>query len=300
MIETVPNISEGRRPDVLGELVDAVNHEPGVWLLDHSADPSHNRSVFTLAGDANALEAALLRLVAVAVARIDLRTHTGAHPRLGAMDVIPFVPLGTTTMAECVALSRRVGRAIGERFQLPVFLYEESATGPERRRLEHVRQGQFEGLAEKMRQPEWRPDFGPSAPHPTAGATVVGARRPLIAYNVQLDSADVEIARQVAAAVRESGGGLRGVKALGLALAHRGVAQVSMNLTDFGRTPVQTVFDAVEREANARGVRVLDSELIGLIPEAALVGTTPERLKLTGFTRSQVLEVRIAQRVARP
>lgn len=299
MIETVPNVSEGRRPDVIGELVDAVNHEPGVWLLDQSADPSHNRSVFTIAGDADSLEAALLRLVAVAVARIDLRAHVGAHPRLGAVDVIPFVPLGTTTMAECVALSRRVGRAIGERFQLPVFLYEESAINSKRRRLEHVRHGQFEGLAEKLREPGWRPDFGPSAPHPTAGATVVGARRQLIAYNVHLDSNDVTIARQIAAAVRESGGGLPGVKALGLALAHRRVAQVSMNLTDFGRTPVQTVFDAVQREANARGVLVLDSELVGLIPEAALAGTTPERLKLTGFTRSRILEVRIAERVAR-
>lgn len=298
MIETVPNISEGRRLDVLGELADAAVSEPGAWLLDHAADPSHNRSVFTIAGHAAAIEAAVLRLAAVAIARIDLRTHRGVHPRLGAVDVIPFIPLGETPMAACVELSKRVARTIAERFGVPVFLYEASATRPDRRRLEGIRRGGFEGLTARMQQPEWAPDFGPRAPHPTAGATVVGARRPLIAYNINLDSNDVDVARQIAAAVRESGGGLPGVKALGLALAHRGVAQVSMNLTDFTRTSVQTVFDAVEREAHARGVRVSESELIGLIPEAALADTTPERLKLTGFTRSRILEVRLAERLA--
>lgn len=297
MIESVPNVSEGRRPEVVAELAEAVRGVRGVLLLDHSADPSHNRSVFTMAGDTGALQAAILRLVEVAVARIDLRTHRGVHPRLGAVDVVPFVPLGTTTMAACVALSRAVGRAIADRFEIPVYLYEESATRPERRRLETIRRGQFEGLGQKMAQPGWAPDFGPAAPHQTAGATVVGARMPLIAYNIDLDSNDLEIARQIAAAVRESSGGLPCVKALGVRLADRGIVQVSMNLTDFTRTPVRAVFEAVKREAEGRGVGLLESELIGLIPAAALTGTTPEHLGLAGFRRSQILEERIAERL---
>jgi glutamate formiminotransferase len=297
VIETIPNVSEGRRPEVIAEIVKAVTRTEGVWLLDHSADPSHNRSVFTMVGGAEGLRSALLRLFDVAVARIDLRTHRGVHPRLGAVDVVPFVPLAPTTMGECVDLSRSMGREIAERFNLPVFLYEESASHPARRRLEHVRRGQFEGLSEKMRQPQWTPDYGPWVPHPSAGATVVGARPPLIAFNINLGSNDLAIAREVAAAVRESSGGLPCVKALGLPLAHRGVVQVSMNLTNFARTPVQMVFDAVQHLAGERGVRVLDSELIGLIPSAALAETTPDRLKLAGFNVSQFLEVRIRERV---
>jgi glutamate formiminotransferase len=210
------------------------------------------------------------------------------------VDVVPFIPLGTSTMAECIDLARAVGRTIAENFGVPVYLYEQSATRPERRRLEQIRQGQFEALARRMQHPGWVPDFGPSVPHPTAGATVVGARMPLIAFNIDLDSSDVAVARQIAATVRESSGGLPAVKAMGVWLAHRGVAQVSMNLTDFARTSVQTAFDAVARAAAARGVAVLQSELIGLIPKAALGATTPERLKLAGFTRSQILEERLA------
>jgi glutamate formiminotransferase len=297
VIESVPNVSEGRRPDVLAGLAEAVQRVPGTLLLDHSADPSHNRSVFTIAGDAGALQTSLLRLVEIAVARIDLRSHQGVHPRLGAVDVVPFVPLGETTMAECIELSRSVGRAIADTFAIPVYLYEESATRPGRRRLEQIRRGQFEGLEQKMAQREWTPDFGPAAPHPTAGATVVGARRPLVAYNVNLDSDDLALARGIAAAVRESSGGLPCVKALGLSLAHRGVVQVSMNLTDITRTPVRAAFEAVRREAQACGVRVLEAELVGLIPAAALKDTTPAEVGLAGFQRSQILEERIADRL---
>ena len=298
VIESVPNVSEGRRSEVVAELAAALQKVAGLLLLDHSADPSHNRSVFTIAGDAGAVKQGLFRLFEVAVERIDLRTHRGVHPRIGAVDVVPFVPLGETTMTECVDLSRQFGSAVAERFGVPVFLYEESAMRPERRRLENIRRHQFEGLTEKLTQPEWLPDFGRPAPHPTAGATVVGARMPLIAFNVHLESADLSAARAIAASIRESGGGLPGVKALGLALKHRGVAQVSMNLTDYTRTSIQRVFEEVERQAQARGTRVLDSELVGLIPAAALEGTSATRLKLDGFTRSQILEERIAQRLA--
>jgi glutamate formiminotransferase len=298
MIESVPNVSEGRRPEIVAELAESLVRTPGLLLLDHSADPSHNRSVFTIAGDATSVFDGLVHLFGVALAHIDLRIHRGVHPRIGAVDVVPFVPLGDTTMAECIELSRRFGATVAQRFNVPVFLYEQSATRPERRRLEQIRRPQFEGLAQKLARPEWLPDFGPATPHPTAGATVVGARMPLVAFNIQLDSTDVAAARAIAAAVRESGGGLPHVKALGLALAHRGVAQVSMNLTDYTRTPIQRAFDEVERQAAQRGIRILDSELVGLIPAAAFEGTSAERLKLQGFTNAQILEERIALRLA--
>ena len=298
MIEVVPNISEGRRPEVLDALRMAVASVPGATLLDDSADPSHNRSVFTIVGEHAALRESILRLMQVAVAHIDLRTHRGEHPRIGALDVVPFIPLTGATMTECVALARDTARAVAESFGVPVYLYEEAATRPERRRLEVIRRGQFEGLAAKMQTPGWEPDFGPLTPHPTAGATVVGARRPLIAFNMDLDHAPLDAARQIAAAVRESSGGLPGVKALGLWLPHRGTAQVSMNLTDYVRTPLVVAFDAVVRAAADVGCRVRESELIGLIPAAALAGTTPEHLRLTAFDTSRILEERIKRRVA--
>ena len=297
MIEVVPNVSEGRRPAVLEALRTAVTGVTGATLLDESADPSHNRSVFTIVGEGDALREAVLRLMQVAVAHIDLRTHRGEHPRIGAVDVVPFIALDGATMAECVSLARDTARAIAESFDVPVYLYEEAATRPERRRLEVIRRGQFEGLATKMQTPGWEPDFGPLAPHPTAGATVVGARRPLIAFNVDLDEATLDAARHIAAAVRESSGGLPGVKALGLWLPHRGTAQISMNLTDYVRTPLVVAFDAVVRAAADAGCRVRESELIGLIPAAALVGTTPEHLGLRAFDTSRILEERIKLRV---
>lgn len=299
VFETIPNVSDGRHADVLTAIADGVRAVPGLLLLDQSADPSHNRAVFTMAGDAEAVFAALMHLFDVATRHIDLRTHTGVHPRVGAVDVVPIVPLGDTTLEACIALSQRVAQTAAERFALPIYLYEASATHAWRTRLEQIRKGQFEGLHEKMRQPEWVPDYGPTSPHPTAGATVVGARRPLIAFNINLASHNVDAAKAIARQVRESSGGLPCVKALGLSLDHRGVAQVSMNLTDYTRTSVRTVFEAVTREARARGEQVLESELIGLIPEAALADVSPEQLKLTGFSRSQILEVRIAECAAR-
>lgn len=292
LIESVPNISEGRRAPVIADLAAAVQSAPGVQLLDVSADPSHNRSVFTLAGSPTIVRDAILRLVAEALAAIDMRTHTGEHPRMGAVDVVPFVPLGSTPMSDCVALAREVGHVIADRFAIPVYLYEAAALRPERRRLEDIRRGQFEGLAERMKRAEWTPDFGPSQPHPTAGATVVGARSFLIAYNINLATERVEIAKAIATQIRERDGGLPGVKALGLTL-RPGVVQVSMNLTDFTTTPIQIVFDRVVAEAAARGVEVIDSELVGLLPAAALAETSPEQLRLTNFTPEKIIEHRI-------
>src|SRR4029453_16208794 len=215
LIESVPNISEGRRPDVVAAAVAALRATPGLRVLDVQSDQDHNRSVLTLAGDEAALRAGLLALYEVAVARIDLRTHQGEHPRLGALDVVPFIPLEGATMADCVALAREVGQAVAERFGVPVFLYEEAASAPHRRNLEDIRRGEFEGLAKKMAPAQWAPDFGPAAAHASAGASVVGARMPLIAYNVNLGTADLEIAKRIAKGIRHSSGGYPFVKAMG-------------------------------------------------------------------------------------
>ena len=293
IIECVPNVSEGRRADVVRALTDAVGSVPGVRLLDASSDASHNRSVLTMAGDASPLKAAVLALFAEAASRIDLRTHRGEHPRLGAVDVVPFVPIEGVTMADCVALAQDVAAAVAARFAIPVFLYEDAATRPSRRNLEDIRRGEFEGLAAKLASTEWTPDFGPSAPHPTAGATVIGARMPLIAYNINLATNRLDVAKKIAAAVRHSSGGFRYVKAMGIALEDRGVVQVSMNLTNHEKTPIHRVFDAVRREAERYGVAVLESEIIGLIPESALVGAAQHYLQLERFAPSQVLEARL-------
>jgi glutamate formiminotransferase / 5-formyltetrahydrofolate cyclo-ligase len=293
IIESVPNVSEGRRPDVIARLADAVRAVPGARLLDHSADASHNRSVFTLAGDAAAVRDAVLALVAVAHETIDLRQHRGEHPRLGAVDVVPFVPIEDVSMADCVALAKEVGAAIAERFSIPVFLYEEAATDPGRRNLEDVRRGEFEGLAAKMASPGWSPDFGPAAPHASAGATVVGARMPLIAYNINLATDRLDVAKKIAAAVRHSSGGLRYVKAMGIKLDDRNIAQVSMNLTNYEKTPVFRVFEMVKREAARYGVSILESEVVGLVPAAALVRSAEFYLQLERFGDDQVLEKRL-------
>lgn len=290
IIECVPNVSEGRRPEVVEELAATVRSVPGVWLLDYSSDVSHNRSVFTLAGDASSLKQAITALVERALERIDLRTHKGEHPRLGAVDVVPFVPIADVTMADCVALAKEVGASIADRFALPVYLYEEAATGPARRNLEDIRRGEFEGLAEKMARGGWRPDFGPSMPHPSGGATVVGARMPLIAYNINLATDRLDVAKKIAAAIRFSSGGFRYVKAMGVKIEDRSLVQVSMNLTNYEKTPIYRVFDVVKREAERYGVAVLESEIVGLVPAAALIETAMHHLQLERFNLDQVLE----------
>ncbi|MDP9323577.1 MAG: glutamate formimidoyltransferase [Acidobacteriota bacterium] len=290
IIESIPNVSEGRRPEVIERLAEAIRATPGVRLLDYSSDPSHNRSVYTLVGDADGVKRATLALFEQAVAAIDLRTHRGEHPRLGAVDVVPFVPIEGITMAECVALAQEVGAAVADRFGVPVFLYEEASANPARRNLEDIRRGEFEGLAAKMRNAEWTPDFGPAVPHPSAGASVIGARMPLIAYNINLNTNRLEVAKRIAAAIRHSSGGLRYVKAAGFMLEDRGIAQVSMNLTNYEKTPIFRVFEIVKREAARHGVSILESEIVGLVPSAALTAAAEFYLQIERFGPEQVLE----------
>ncbi len=293
LIESIPNISEGRRADLIDRLASAVAATPGVRLLDRSSDASHNRTVLTLAGSPGAVRQAILTLYAQALEAIDLRQHSGEHPRLGAVDVVPFVPLEGATMADCVELARSVAAEVGRRFDLPVYLYEEAATDQARRNLEDIRRGEFEGLAAKMAAPGWAPDAGPTAPHASAGATVIGARMPLIAYNINLASDRLDVARKIAAAVRHSSGGLRFVKAMGVMLEDRRVAQVSMNLTNYEKTPVPRVFEFVKREAARYGVGILESEIVGLVPQAALLAAAEYYLQIEGFKSDLVLETRL-------
>jgi glutamate formiminotransferase len=289
VIECVPNISEGRRADVLDACAGAVK-QAGARLLDVKPDASHNRTVYTFAGEAKQVSDAVLALVDSAIQHIDLRQHKGEHPRMGAVDVVPFVPIEDVTMADCVAIAADVGAEVAKRYNLPVFLYEEAARTPARRNLEDIRRGEFEGLAAKMQKPEWAPDFGPSAPHPSAGAVVIGARMPLIAYNINLATNRLDVAKRIAAAVRHSSGGLRFVKAMGIALNDRGIVQVSMNLTNFEKTPIARVFELVKREAARDGVSILESEIVGLIPSAALTDAAAWYLQVEGFSGDQVLE----------
>jgi glutamate formiminotransferase / 5-formyltetrahydrofolate cyclo-ligase len=293
IIECVPNVSEGRRAEVVRAIVDAVGATPGVHLLDWSSDASHNRSVITLAGDADALKAAVLTLFQRSLEVIDLRQHQGEHPRMGAVDVVPFVPIEGVTMAQCVQLARDTGEAVAARFGVPVYLYEEAASTAGRRNLEDIRRGEFEGLSAKMAREGWRPDFGPGSPHPSAGASVIGARMPLIAYNINLATDRLEVAKRIATAIRFSSGGLRFVKAMGIALEDRGIVQVSMNLTNYEKTPIFRVFEIVRREAARYGVAVLESEIVGLVPSGALVSAAQWYLQLERFTGDQVLEQRL-------
>jgi len=290
LIECIPNVSEGRRPEIVVAMASAIRAVAGVRLLNYSSDPSHNRSVFTLVGDAAGVERAVLALFERAVADVDLRTHSGEHPRLGAVDVVPFVPIEGVTMAECVALAKHVGAGVAARFHVPVYLYEEASSNPARTNLEDIRRGEFEGLAAKMATAGWTPDFGPATPHPSAGATVIGARMPLIAFNINLATDRLDIAKKIAAAIRHSSGGYRFVKAMGIALEDRGIVQVSMNLTNAEKTPVFRVFEAVKREADRYGVAILESEIVGLVPSAALMSAAEFYLQIAGFTTDQVLE----------
>lgn len=271
LVECVPNFSEGRRPEVVDALAKTVAAHTEVFLLDRTMDRDHNRSVLTFAGPATAVTDAVDAAVALAIERIDLNTHEGQHPRIGAVDVIPFVPLGETTMDECVELARGFGKRIAERYDLPVFLYAKAAQRPDRVVLADIRRPQFEGLRDQIALPDQGPDFGPARLHPTAGAVAVGARPFLIAYNINMESADLDLAKRIAKSVRESSGGLPRVQALGLYLEDLGVAQVSMNLLDHTVTPMWRVWEAVGEAAQAEGVGLRESELIGLCPLAALV-----------------------------
>lgn len=292
LVECVPNFSEGRDAAKVDAIVDAMKMQ-GVYLLDHEMDFDHNRCVITLVGEREAIQEAAIRGVGKASELIDLNTHSGAHPRMGAADVVPFIPIEGVTIEDCVAMANHVGEEIWKRFQIPVYLYEAAARLPERQGLENIRRGQFEGIrAEIATNPERRPDIGEPRVHPTAGATVVGARKFLIAYNVFLNTPDVDIAKKIAKAVRFSSGGMRFVKGAGFLV--RGLAQVSMNLTDFEQTPVHRVFEVVKREAARYGVMPLSSEIVGLIPKKAMEQAAEWFLQVENFDSSLILENRLA------
>src|SRR6266498_1332957 len=291
LIECIPNFSEARRPEVIDQIVAAITSVEGARLLDRSSDLDHNRTVITFAGSPFAVEEAAFRAIRTAAELIDLNNHQGEHPRIGATDVVPFVPLSDATMEECIAIAKRLGQRVGSELNIPVYLYESAATRPERANLENIRRGQYEGLKIEIEaDPERTPDFGP-AKLGTAGATVIGARNSLIAFNVYLTTDDVDIAKKIAKAIRNSSGGLRHVKALGLLV--EGHAQVSMNLTDFRETPIARVVEMIRREAQRYGVGIRHSELVGLIPQEALVDAAVWYTQLDAFDKEQILESRL-------
>jgi glutamate formiminotransferase/formiminotetrahydrofolate cyclodeaminase len=295
LIECVPNFSEGRDPAKVDAIVSAMSGVPGVYVLDREMDGDHHRCVVTLAGEPDAVAEAALRGVGKALELIDLTQHTGAHPRVGAADVIPFIPIEGVTLEDCVALARRTGHEIWTRYRIPVFFYEAAATRPDRVNLENVRRGQFEALREEMRHNHDRqPDVGEPKVHPTAGVTVIGARKFLIAYNVNLNTADVGIANKIAKAIRFSSGGMRYVKSMGVELKARNLAQVSINLTDFEQTPMHRVYEMVKREAERYGVVPVGSEIVGLIPQKAIEMAADFFLQLENFSPAQVFENKLA------
>jgi glutamate formiminotransferase len=294
LIESVPNFSEGRDAAKVDAIIAAMREVRGVFLLDRESDTDHNRSVVTLAGEPEAVGEAALRGVGKAAELIDLTKHTGAHPRVGATDVVPFIPIEGVTIEDCVALAKKVGREIWERYRIPVYFYEAAAQKPERTNLENIRKGQFEGLREEvLRNPDRAPDIGEPRLHPTAGATVVGARKFLIAYNINLNTPDLDVAKRISKNIRFSNGGLRYVKAMGVDLRARHLAQVSINLTDFEQTPIHRVFEMVKREAERHGVTIVGSEIVGLIPKRAIELTADFYLQLENFSPAQVLENRL-------
>ncbi len=295
LIESVPNFSEGRREDVVLEIISEARKYKNVKVIDWSMDKDHNRSVVTLIGDPEQMFEALFDMTKKASELIDLRYHKGEHPRMGATDVIPLVPLVGTTMDDCVELSKKLGKRISEQLGIPVYLYERSATKPERENLSEIRKGEFEGFFEKIKDPKWEPDFGKTEVHPTAGVTAVGAREFLIAFNVNLGTTNVEIADKIAKAVRNISGGYRYVKAMGVELKEKNCVQVSMNLTNFKKTPIFRVFETIKREAERYGVPVIGSEIVGMVPMRAIVETFMWYLQIDEFDQTRVIESKLLE-----
>lgn len=291
LIQCVPNFSEGRDAKVIEGLLDVAQSVEGVTLIDASSDESHHRTVVTLIGNPTGIEEVAVRLMRYAVEQIDLTTHQGEHPRMGAMDVCPLIPLKGITTEECVEVAKRIGERASEGLALPIFLYEAAASVPARRNLTRIRKGEFEGMTQKLQQPEWQPDYGPSVPHPTAGVTAVGVRQPLVAFNVNLNTADLTIAQEIARAVRGSSGGFKHCKAIGVMLEDQQIAQVSMNMTDTQKLPLYRVFECIKFEAKRYGVSILSSEIIGLTPGQALADSAAYYLQLKTFDyQQQVIE----------
>ena len=293
IMECIPNFSEGRDLDKVEKIVSSFRGKENVKLLDYSSDKDHNRSVVTVVGEPDALRDAVIEAIGKAVELIDMTKHEGQHPRMGCVDVVPFVPIRNCTMDDADRIAKEVAQEASERFGQPFFLYEYSATAPHRENLANIRKGQFEGMAEKMKDPQWKPDYGPDTIHPTGGVTAIGARPALVAYNINLDTSDLEIANKIARNVRHINGGFRFVKAMGVMLEDRNIAQVSMNLTDFTRTSIYRVFETVKMEARRWGVNVAGSEVIGLVPMAALIDCAEYYLQIEDFKPEQVLESRL-------
>ena len=295
LVECIPNFSEGRREEVVNEIVDAITSVEGVKLLDMEMDADHNRSVITFVGEPEAVKEAAFRGAKKASELIDMDVHRGEHPRMGATDVIPFVPISDVKMEECVEMAKEVGERMGSELGIPVYLYEEAATRPDRVNLADVRRGQYEGLKKEIEtNPDRKPDFGP-AKIGKAGATAVGARMPLVAFNVYLGTDDIKIAKSIAKAVRNSSGGLRFVKAMGFEIKERGMVQVSMNLTNYKKTPVHRVFEMIKSEASRFGINIVEGEIVGLVPEDALIDAAKFYLRLNAFKKRQVLEKRMRE-----
>ena len=295
LVQCVPNFSEGRNLENIETILNAFRGKQGVKLLDYQSDVDHNRTVVTVVGEPDPLKTALMEAVGSAIEVIDMRTHKGQHPRMGAVDVIPFIPVKKLSMRQAVDISRKFAKEVSEKYRLPVFLYEESAGRPERRNLSNIRKGQFEGMADKMKQPEWTPDFGPSKIHPTAGVTAVGARMPLVAFNVNLHTDRLEIAKDIAKKVRHSSGGLPYCKAMSVELKEKNMVQVSMNMTDYTKTALYRSFELIKTEAATYGVTVAGSEIVGLVPMEALIDTAVYYLSMKNFSTAQVLEIRIME-----
>ncbi len=292
IIECVPNISEGRRKEVVEEIVKNLR-STGVKILDYSSDPDHNRSVITFVGDKETVKKGALQVARDAVRLIDLRKHHGTHPRMGAVDVIPFIPIKNATMKDCIEISKEVGKQIAEELRVPVYLYAESATTPERKKLPNIRKGEFEGFFEKIKEPEWAPDFGERVVHPTAGVTAVGAREFLIAYNINLATTDLKIAKKIARSIRESSGGLQYIQAKGMELKEKNCVQVSMNILNYKKAPLYRVFEIVKMEAARYGVNIIESELIGLMPMKAALDSLAFYLQFPKLSTDQIVETKI-------
>lgn len=293
IVQCVPNFSEGRDLKKIEKIVEPFRAKDGVKLLDYQSDQDHNRAVVTVVGAPEPLKEAIIEAMGVAIDLIDMRQHQGQHPRMGAIDVVPFIPVKNVTPQEAVEISEDAAAKVADRYNLPIFLYENSASRPERQNLATIRKGQFEGMAEKIKQAEWKPDFGPAEIHPSAGVTAMGARMPLVAYNVNLDTSNFEIADRIAKQVRHISGGLRYCKGIGIELKDRGIVQVSMNMTDYTKTALYRVFELIKIEARRYGVKVVGSEIIGLVPMEALIDTAAYYLGLEDFSMEQVLEARI-------
>jgi glutamate formiminotransferase len=298
IVESAPNFSEGRREEIVRQIMAQAEGVQDVWILDWSMDADHNRSVVTLVGSPEPLLEVLFRMTKKAMELIDMRTHKGEHPRMGATDVIPLVPVMNITMEECVELSKRLGERIGQELNIPVFLYERSATAPHRENLADIRKGEFEGFFEKIKDPRWKPDFGPEEVHPTAGVTAVGAREYLIAFNVNLGTTRIEIAEKIAKAVRHISGGYKYVKAIAVDLKEKGMVQVSMNMTNYKKSPLFRVFETIKREAERYGVPVVGTEIIGMVPMQAMLEVAQFYLQLDDFDMNRIIESKILEILA--